>query len=83
MFFSWCFFRWCIICFCRFFLRICLYLLRLFVFVFVYRFVVYSFQASVLGLTGCVLGGHGGGEPGLHVGCVLVGLLSRWQGGGG
>ena len=24
-------------------------------------------------MTGCVLGGHGGGEPGLHVGFVLAG----------
>jgi hypothetical protein len=37
-----------------------------------------TFSGSVVGLFGCVLGGQGGGEPGLHVGFVLAG----GQGGG-
>jgi len=31
-----------------------------------------TFPGSVLGLFGCILGGHGSGEPGLHVGFGLA-----------
>ena len=70
MFFSWYFFRWCVIVFAGFFSGFVSTFLGG---VFCLTGLLSIFLGSVPGLTGCVLGGHGGGEPGLHVGFVLAG----------